>query len=352
MSEHSRLSPSSMARILVCPGSAIDNPRDTGGPAAEEGTYVHSLCERILNGETLYEGDYHNEEMKAAVFTFVSYVRAFQNEFSPNSETHIEVRLVSEETPDHGGTLDVGIVSDKHLHVIDLKYGLKPVNPKNNKQILSYLTLLDEKYPGRERFFGTIVQPRVFGSSPAVEYTADQISCHALDVLLIVNDDSKTASEHCQYCPLAQECEVLTAYARKVAIVDFDDEWNAEQCQEAISMATVFKTLSEKAHDRIADLLQSGVEVPGWKLVTQLANKAWTSEEVVINLLKEKGLSDEVIYTRKLVSPAQLKKFSKAYIPVIEANVERKAKGIIAVTECNNKFPEFVPNPESAFSDL
>lgn len=350
--EHSRLSPSSMLRILQCPGSAIDNPPDRSSVAADKGTYSHGLGERILRGEEVADSEFPDDETRASVFEYVAFVRAWESHEEleglnhPNSEVLIEQRIVSQSLPDLGGTIDCLIVSDKHIHVIDFKDGVMPVQPEDNKQLLSYLVLAREAYPGRKRFFGSICQPRVFGDTRCVEFTDDQVCSHHLDIVLIADDTTLKAGEHCRWCPLAQNCVELQRETQEVVKQTFDDGWTAEQCKRVLAMQGVVNELASLAQLQIAKLMKDGEKIPGWKLVRSLANRAWRDSDDALLEFVENEMPDDVIFApRKLKSPAQLEKFSKAYRPLVAKLAHREEKGIIAVT-ADSKLEEWDPREQ------
>lgn len=344
-----------MERILECPGSAIDNPPDTSSAASEEGTVAHGFGERLL--KCLDVEQFPNDEMASAVFDYVGYVRAHKSHAElegveqANSAVLIENRIVSELVPDHGGTIDTTIVSYTHLHVIDFKYGVMPVSAQNNKQILSYLALADERYPGRERFFGSIVQPRVFGHPECVEYTKAEIDSHVCDVMLAADDDTKKAGSHCRWCPLRETCHVLEDHNKELATEAFDTGWDAFKCLDVIAMAGVMKTLAEDAKIHLRKLLLDGEEVPGYRLARQLANRCWKDEDAFLDDPKIVGIDDEHLYApQKLLSPTQMEKsLAKSYGPTIDLHTHRPEKGIIVVEE-SSRLPIY--DPVEAFDDL
>lgn len=340
-----------MQRILICPGSAVDSPPDEDSAAAKEGTFAHTLGERMLRGE---EVEFPNDEMRQAVFAYVAYVKAFRSHDElegvdhTNSVMQLEERIVSKLIPDHGGTMDALIVSDTHIHVNDFKYGVMPVSGFNNKQLLSYLALADEQYPGRKRFFGSIIQPRVYGTPNCVEYTREQLDQHVLDIMLTAGDDTREAGEHCRWCPLKKSCPVMARRLAKLAQADFDDGWSSDQCKEVIEMAGVVKTLAEDAKQHLVKLMKQGEKVDGWKLARQIGNRCWRDEAELDALCTSKQISTEALYIKKIRSPTQLEKFSKAYRPLVATHAHRPVKGIIAVT-VDSKLPEY--DPTSVFSD-
>jgi len=348
--EHSRLSPSSMSRIKKCPGSAVVTEEDNSNAASDRGTLLHSLGERMLKGETVDTSEFPDEESQRSVYEYVDYVRCFRSHGDTAGIDHsssklvFEDRIVSKIIPDHGGTIDTLIVSDTHIHVIDYKSGVMPVSARNNDQGLSYLALADEKYPGRSRFFFSIVQPAVFGRPQCQEYTKEQIDTHFMEVIMISTSDEKKAGEHCRWCPLVKNCTVREAHVQKLVQLDFAKatEWDGETCKEILGMASVMATLASEAKKRIQSLLMNKEIVKGWRLAKSLGNRTWKDSAVVESELKEKGVPEDVIYKKKLLSPAQLESFSKAYKPFVMDHCERLDNGVIAVDE-NSNLPDYIP---------
>lgn len=355
MSEHSRMAPSSMDRILLCPGSAVDNPPNRGSAEADAGTCAHSLGEKVLGGEVVEDSEYKDDETRSAVFKYVSYVRAHKNEYT-NTEMHLEVRIESTEEEDHGGTMDTLLVSPDHLHVIDYKNGICPVNPYDNKQLLSYLSLANEKFPGRKTFLASIVQPNVFGKTECVEYSLDDIETHAMDVMLAAGDDSRTAGDHCKWCPLKQGCKENEVQLHQIAQDLFPaegesehPEWDGDECKKILGAAAVFAEMAKEASAQIRKLMMAKTPVEGWRLAVQLANRTWIDEDIAADIMIDEGVPTCAAFVSKLRSPAQLEKFSKAYKPLVARLTERLEKGVIAVTT-DSKLPEY--NPTDVFTEV
>lgn len=90
MTTHARLSPSSAARWMSCPGSVEltkDMP-DTSSSFADEGTDAHELAAKCLEtgkpasefvGLTMGKGNLVTDEMAEHVQSYVDYVRCIQN---------------------------------------------------------------------------------------------------------------------------------------------------------------------------------------------------------------------------------------------------------------------------------
>ena len=74
---------------------------------------------------------------------------------------------------------------------------------------------------------------------------------------------------------------------------------------------------------------ESGVEIPGYQLVEKIGNRAWKlPEEQIVGALALAGLTDDRIYARKLVSPAQAEKALGAKKKgALDELVERPVRG-------------------------
>jgi hypothetical protein len=67
------------------------------------------------------------------------------------------------------------------------------------------------------------------------------------------------------------------------------------------------KDLRALAHQ----ILDSGASVPGYKLVAKRGTRQWTKENEVVHWLDGKGLEPNEIYSKELLSPAQMEKVLK-----------------------------------------
>ena len=153
---HATLAPSSIHRVIRCPGSAIPNaqaPSSASFPAAR-GTAIHEMCEQLLkdrlDGVTL--SDYwlgKTVELEGFAIkigieeiiiaeTYVNYIRQRAEEL--NGKLLIEEKLhLNEISDDCWGTADAVILGESNRMVVaDLKSGNFPVEVNFNEQLMSY----------------------------------------------------------------------------------------------------------------------------------------------------------------------------------------------------------------------
>ena len=153
---HAILAPSSISRVIRCPGSAIPNaeaPNTSSLPAAR-GTAIHEMCEQLLKdrldnitlsdywlGKTVeLEGfaiEIGLEEIMIAE-TYVNYIRQRTEEL--NGKLLIEEKLyMNEISDDCWGTSDAVILGESNRMVVaDLKSGNFPVDVNFNEQLMTY----------------------------------------------------------------------------------------------------------------------------------------------------------------------------------------------------------------------
>ena len=153
---HATLAPSSISRVIRCPGSAIPNaqaPSSSSFPAAR-GTAIHEMCEQLLKdrldgitladywlGKTVelegFEIEIGQEEIDIAE-TYVNYIKQRTEEL--NGKLLIEEKLyLNEISDDCWGTADAVILGKGNRMVVaDLKSGNFPVDVNFNEQLMTY----------------------------------------------------------------------------------------------------------------------------------------------------------------------------------------------------------------------
>lgn len=223
-SKHAILSASSSDRWLHCPPSARLEARvpEETSPYAEEGTMAHSLAEGKLNawkaGNTHYKPQQKGEMDEATEF-YKNYVIEIYNEEKKKDDAamlFVEVQVdLSKWVPEGFGTSDAVVVSDKTLHVIDLKYGEGvPVSADHNPQLMLYAAGTMEAYDILYDFQDIeihICQPRldnisVYKTTVAElkEWLENTVKPKAAEAF--AGDGEQNCGSWCRFCKVKGNC--------------------------------------------------------------------------------------------------------------------------------------------------
>ncbi len=266
---------------------------------------------------------------------------------------------------DAGGTCDFISIGADLIEVVDLKNGMGVVDVNENKQLRTYALLAMLNVPeaaGVEKVKVTIVQPRAphkdgrirsetFHVADLVMWTSELMAAmrrskQALDGFQTISGDRAKFDAWadkwltpgaCKFCRAESICPALRKKALAVigekAVAWFEDpnavvvvpspaEMTPEQIGHVLDgldmLEDWIKSLRGHAHAQA----ERGVTIPGYQLVDKIGNRVFgftTKIEDVVTVtpmtelqiaasLKLIGLTDEQLWTKKLVSPAQAEK--------------------------------------------
>lgn len=405
--KHSVLGASSSHRWMHCAGSVR---MSKGLPNVEtpyqlEGRAAHVYAESVLHGSLgLIAVTIDSEKgrvqwpvdpaMHEAVMLFVETVQS----------THQKLggQLYIERTFDLGalrpplamfGTADAVVVAERTLVVFDLKYGVGVVvEVLDNTQLLYYAlgAILAEAtrrwlepnfVVGPEemlldvalRLFDTvriiIVQPRAAHTDgpvrESIELSSQDIREFADRLMIAARatqapDAPLTAGRWCQFCPARGHCPELAAHAKLVAQTDFESvpmeappdvaHLPIERVAEMMKGVAILEMFVRAMVERITRELESGREVPGWKLVSKRPRRVWADPVEVEKWCHAAGIDSADLWTHEFASPAQIEKIvGKTNLP--DALYARVSSGLTLVSDSDPR-PAAAVGPAEDFAQL
>lgn len=367
MSEtHARLSPSGASRWMVCAGAPVleaDYP-DESSAYADEGTAAHTLAAMCLKsigidaddflGEYIRVGERKFEvtrDMARYVNLYVHYVRGLAKDKLLYIEQPVPIgHLTGEDGA--SGTADAIIVdvANRHITVVDLKYGMGvKVEAENNKQAQVYaLGAIEELSLVADFDTATLVihQPRIaeepsewHTSMRTLERFAEEVAAAADTVraATIRRDPGSDAwaeaylrpgEDQCRFCRAKASCpglraEVALAIGATSApaiaedfaalVPDAIDETTGDNwLPVAMSKVGLIEDWCAAVRAETERRLLSGQPVDGWKLVRgRQGPRSWTDPQAAEEVLKSFRFKMDEIFDRKLISPTSAEKLLK-----------------------------------------
>ena len=302
------------------------------------------------------------EELARSAQTYVHYV-ASQTDVAAGSVLLIEERhsLAQLNPPfDAGGTCDATIIKPHlgEIEVVDLKNGRGIVEVNGNKQTRTYALLALLNAPKDlvnqiDQVKVTIVQPRAphkdgrirsetFHIAELIEWTSALLkamnrSALALEAFNMINGSRTMFDEwaskvltpgNCTFCPALGICPAVRKKALSVA-PEIAKTWFEDTTLETPPMlSNTVPALSPEELSHILDgidaledwakavraaahsLAEGGTTIPGYKLVEKVGNRKWAAddEKIIADLKSVIKLSEDQIFSKKLLSPAQIEK--------------------------------------------
>lgn len=402
---HWQMSPSSSNQWMGghCPGSikhpdyaALTEEREKTKDhyEADRGTLGHAIVEATLGGAPLENGhlDFLNsmdeekiEELKAEVAICVEFVRrrygATVRTMPPEDipKLYLELKIKDDLIDEHGGTMDVNILTPDVIDVTDFKFGRTYVEVNSNTQIGCYLNLARQKFPGRKRFFGSIVQPK-HHEGLTYEWTAEELDDLAIKTIeASVSTEIKASDDWCTWCPLLtggvvngrsiQPCEMAARFVLE-EIKDFPDltdvvnevEERKPTEDQVQTLAKIYRVgkmaedLTKGANAIIKRYARLGVDLKPANLAIRTTPRLyWTglAESVVLAFADKHGFAREDVTTSPgLITPAEFRDlismdkdtFREEFGPFLDV---RETEALFIGRECRHEFPEFSVIPSN-----
>lgn len=369
--DHAILSPSSAKRWINCTPSALlaEAAGSKSSVYAEEGTLAHEIAEYAL---TKYlEGEYDpiiddavplkDEHLENPLFgiDMADYIREYcefvigegyeMQKQDGSSKMYLERRVdITDFAPDSFGSVDVTLVSDKTIHIIDLKYGAGVrVSADMNEQMLMYALGALKAAASKDitNIRMTIAQVRLdhydtfeMSKSDLLDWADKVLKPAAKDAMQ--GKGKQAIGSWCGFCPVKAQCRAQ----RDAILADFDEKpepllLSDEEVTDLIGKIDTYKSWIESVNKYVYDRAIQGHKWEGYKLVAGRTSRVIKDEAKVRQTLLNEYLEDEVLNI-KLKGIGDLEKllgkkvFSARFGDVIESRpgapklVPESAKGV------------------------
>jgi hypothetical protein len=290
-------------------------PRSYAGAAADEGTRLHEVAERILSNSsllwppTLHDGD----EM---VRPYIEYCKAL---IDICDRFGIESRVSLDSfAPVSGqyGTADFWAYADRTLHVIDLKTGSIPVSPESEQLIAYAAGVLHDQFRHAPHMV-THVQLTIVQQNHISHWRLDleefyrelKTLSNALKEAVSLNPPFYPSDAACQYCPAAGICKARAALFTGIEHLDAASVQHLHPLENA-ERILAFKPKVDKYFKQLEatlmDAAKDGAELKFFELGKTKPHRAWStiSTDAFINACRQAGIADATALLTP-VSPAK-----------------------------------------------
>jgi len=406
---HSEYSPSGSKRWITCPGSVslvrkIPKVIHKVNTYAEEGTAAHELASFILENPDvsiesqlgkIFNNIIVSKEMIKEVKKYIEYV---DSAMQLDTEMWVEVKVPFNFIDENQlGTFDTCLIFNEEtnnwiIEVIDFKYGKGIiVEAKNNYQlktyacgVLAHFAKHGIRFSDYDTIKLTIVQPRAFhpegfirSDFVNVKHLREfkDIAVEAVRLSKLENPPFNPSEEACLWCEAKPLCRAYAEFNLSLVRMEFEDLIKEEESskdlidkldktfllskEEVITIykhSKMFLSWLDSIQEFIKGSLQSGIKMPGYKLVHGRSNRIWQDEEKLketILFLEEWKedlgieLSQEDLYNKKLISPSQAEKLFDDLIIEHLKPIIFKPAGVISVALETDPRPAIDPNKEA-----
>ena len=346
---------SSASRVVNCPGSVAlvqKMPPKPSSVHADRGTLLHDAMALMLEEKIdspigmEYNGQIITPELAAEK---IAVAWDLLNEVDPDKTMEFMVETsvnFGDFLPGVFGSADLlGRIGDRAI-VLDWKFGDGVmVGAEENMQGMFYAAAAMRTPSAQWVFDGVTEVEIVIVQPPMIRRwvtTPERIKAFEQQLAAAVkrskfSDAPIVTGKHCRWCAAKPICPQMTGAvdrAVRQSVQAIDAPTLADYLEKADLLEGWITDLRKLAFD----MLEQDVKVPGYKLVAKRGARQWASEEDAVVALSA-HLSDDDVYTKKLVSPAQAEKLLK------KAKQELPAELVVSVSSGSTLVPESDPRP-------
>ncbi len=347
---------STAKRVINCPGSVKlvqQMPPKPSSEHADRGTLLHDVIAELLEFDKPPQqciGAQYNDQVLTQELLDEKIIPALAalDVVDPDKamEYMVETRVgFGDYLPGVFGSTDLlGRLGNRAI-VLDWKFGDGVmVNAQDNDQLLFYAAAAMRTdackwvFEGADEIELIIVQPpeiRRWVTDKARVVSFEQELAKA--VRRAQQDDAPIKTgEHCRWCAAKPICPQMNGAIDRVIhqqIVNLNKDQLSEYLAKADMMEDWIKDLRALAFQ----VLESGAEVPGYKLVAKRGTRQWVEEAAIEAWVDANNIKDA--YDVKIKSPAQMEKVLKKHGKELPSDL------VTTVSSGSTLAPESDPRP-------
>lgn len=376
-SSHSRLSPSSSERWLICTASVRMEQSIIAPPSssvyADEGTRAHTRAEleaafafglieepeyrkRLAEWELDTVSEAERMDMSYYAQLYVAFLGDLLKE-EPHSKLLLEQR-VDPKVPGCWGTADAVILGFKRIRVVDYKYGTGVrVDAEENSQTMLYgmgaLEAYDVLVDAKDVDMW-IFQPRLDHvshysiSARNLRRWRDKYVIPLAEEALGEHGQFNPTEEACRWCPVAGECKPRMM---KFTRMDFGDPdlMTPDDMAEALEQIPEIRDWCKAVEDLALDKVYSQhIPVPGYKAVRSAGRRSIQDHATAIKKLVKAGFKRADVSVVKTKTLGELERLvGKDELPEILGDLIVKPEGSISLVTEADKRPSISPTSEA-----
>jgi hypothetical protein len=248
--------------------------------------------------------------------------------------------------PDVFGSTDLlGRIGSRAI-VLDWKFGDGvTVTAEENQQLMFYAAAAMRTKESQWVFEGATEIECIIVQPPEIRRwvtTPERIKAFENELKMAVQIAQKPNAplqhgEHCRWCAAKPVCPKMTGAVDRALMLKIE-ELDADQIGGYLKNADILEQWITDLRALAHQVLDAGKPVPGWKLVAKRATRQWVDEELAAKALAQ-DMSQDELYTKKLLSPAQAEKILK------KAKKELPASHVVAISSGSTLAPVDDPRP-------
>lgn len=326
--QHSKVVGGSTAkRVINCPGSVAlvaQMPPQATNKYMAEGTALHSaidllvndpevsLSGKTFNGIALDEG--HMEKLATAM--------ALLDEIDPNQDMdfNTEQRVgFGDLLPGVFGSTDlIGRIGNRAI-VLDWKFGDGVVvSAEENEQLMFYAAASMRTKESKWAFEGATEVECVIVQPPMIRRwvtTPERIQQFERDLVHAVKQSERedaplATGDHCRFCTAKPICPKMTGAVDRALKTQLDN-LDAPTISTYLKNADMLEAWITDLRSLALLMLESGAQLPEYKLVAKRAIRSWSDEDKAKVALFAYGLTESEVLETSLISPAKAEKILK-----------------------------------------